>query len=53
MAAVDLDPQARLCVCGVRGCDFADQHCNAFVGAARGRRVSRGPVRSYRRRRRT
>lgn len=38
MAAVDLDPCARLCVCGIRGCDLADQHANAFVGRARGRK---------------
>lgn len=36
-----LDPSLPLCVCGIRGCDLADQHQNAFVVPARGRKGNR------------
>jgi hypothetical protein len=48
--AVDLDPSARLCVCGTRGCDLEAEHCNAFVGVARGRK---GQAIKHRRRNRS
>jgi hypothetical protein len=41
MAAADLDPCARLCVCGVRGCNLAEQHAKAFVSPARARQGTR------------
>lgn len=50
MAAVDLDPQALLCVCGIRGCDLAELHRAAFVTPARSRK---GQTVKHRRGRRT
>lgn len=38
MAAVDMDPSAALCLCGVRGCSLADVHARAFVARNRPRR---------------
>ena len=38
MATTVTDPSARLCVCGVRGCDFAELHSAAFVVPTRSRK---------------
>lgn len=49
MAAADLGPFGPLCLCGIRGCDLAEQHANGFAepvpmwrkGGARSKRRQR------------